>query len=125
MSGKKHIIIIDNDKTFTALIKKFLEDKCSFDVKVVPDGYNGIITAKKTPPDLIILDVRMPAMNGLEILKKLKSENETASIPVIVFTGFNDDEIRDKAFALKAADYLVKPLDLEVLCERITAALKN
>ena len=68
MEPEKTILMIDNDREFTFFLKRFLEEKRGYKVKVVPDGYNGIIMAKKLTPGLIILDMRMPAMDGLEIL---------------------------------------------------------
>jgi putative two-component system response regulator len=124
MGDKKSVLVIDNDKEFTSLIDKFLRDICGYEVKVIPDGYNGILTAKRMMPELIILDVRMPAMNGLGILEKLKSDEDTAQIPIVILTGFDDDEIRNKALALKAADYLTKPIDLEVLRSRVAQVIK-
>lgn len=123
MDPKKTILMIDNDRSFTFLIGKFLTEICGYEVKIVPDGYNGIIAAKKLRPGLILLDIRMPAMNGLDILMKLKSCNETASTPVIILTGFDDDKIKSEALALKAAEYLIKPVNLEILREKIAAAL--
>jgi DNA-binding response OmpR family regulator len=125
MKEKKAILVIDNDKKFASLINKFLKDICGYEVSVVPDGYNGVILAKKLVPDLVLLDIRMPAMNGLGTLEKLKSNEETAHIPVIILTGFDNDEIKNKALSLKVADYLTKPIDLEVLRLRIAAALKE
>ncbi|MCX5712836.1 MAG: response regulator [Candidatus Omnitrophica bacterium] len=122
--SKNMILVIDNDKAFTSLVYKFLKDICKYEVKIVPDGYNGIIFAEKSTPELILLDIRMPAMNGLGILEKLKSNEKTAHIPVIILTGFDDDDIKNRALSLKAADYLSKPIDLEVLRQRIAAALK-
>jgi Response regulator containing CheY-like receiver, AAA-type ATPase, and DNA-binding domains len=119
MKRKNTILIIDNDRNFTTLLKKFLTEMCGYAVKIVPDGYNGVITAKKIIPGLVVLDIRMPSMNGLKILEQLKSSEETAHIPVIILTGFDDDEIRNKALALKASAYLVKPISLEVLHEKI------
>mgnify|MGYP001581683811 FL=1 len=125
MGRKKMILVIDNDKEFTSLINKFLTKICGYEVRIVPDGYNGIILAKESVPELILLDIRMPAMNGLGILEKLKSDEKTAHIPVIILTGFDDDNVKNKALSLKAADYLTKPIDLDILRLRITAALKE
>ncbi len=122
MGSKKTIIVIDNDKAFTLLVSKFLKDICGYEVRIVPDGYNGIILAKELMPELILLDIRMPAMNGLGILEKLKSDEKTAHIPVVILTGFDDDDIKNKALSLKAADYLSKPIDLEILRQRLAAA---
>jgi len=123
MEHKQTILIIDNDRAFTSLMNKFLKDICGYEVKVVPDGYNGVIMAKKIKPELVLLDIRMPAMNGLGILEKLKCDKKTAGIPVVILTGFDNEEVRNKALSLKAADYLVKPMDLEVLRLRVAAAL--
>ena len=125
MEQKKMILVIDNDREFTSLLNKFLTDICGYEVRIVPDGYNGMILAKKLVPALILLDIRMPAMNGLGILEKLKSDEKTAHIPVIILTGFDDDEVKNKAFSLKAADYLAKPIDLEILRLRVAAALRE
>jgi len=123
MERKKTILVIDNTREFALLVDKFLKDICGYEVRIVPDGYNGIILAKELVPELILLDIRMPAMNGLGILEKLKSDEKTAHIPVIILTGFDNDEVKNKALSLKAADYLAKPIDLEILRLRIAAAL--
>ena len=117
------ILVIDNDRSLTPLIKRFLTEACGYEVKVVPDGYNGVIMAKKLMPELVLLDIRMPAMNGLDILEKLKVDEKTARIPVIILTGFDNNDIKNKALSLKAADYLIKPIDLEILRERLAVAL--
>lgn len=120
---KKNILIIDNEKEFTSLIKTFLEESCSLNIKVVPDGYNGINMAAKLKPDLILLDVLMPAMNGFSILEKLKHDEKTASIPVIMITALDNDKYKQKARELNCMDYLVKPIKLEVLRNTIKKAL--
>lgn len=125
MKREKMILVIDNDKAFTSLINKFLKDICGYEVTIVPDGYNGIILAKKLVPQLILLDIRMPALNGLGTLEKLKSDEETDRIPVIILTGFANDDVKNKALSLKAADYLTKPIDLEILRLRVAVALKE
>ena len=122
MERKKMILVIDNDRAFTSLVDKFLKDICGYEVKIVPDGYNGVIIAKKLMPELVLLDIRMPAMNGLDILEKLKTDLKTARIPVMILTGFDNNDIKNKALSLEAADYLVKPIDLEILRERLAAA---
>jgi len=125
MGGKKIILMIDNEKEFSSLIKSFLEESCGYEAKAVPDGYNGMRIAAKIKPDLILLDVLMPAMNGLHILKRLKENEETASIPVIMITAVQDVESRLKAGNLHCEDYLIKPIKLEDLRSKINKALKR
>jgi len=123
MERRKSVLIIDNERPFTALLREFLGEACGYEVEVVPDGYNGLIMARKIMPGVVLLDIRMPALNGLQVLEKLKADTQTADIPVIIITGFDDEENRKQAMGLKAADYLVKPVSLKVLRERINAVM--
>jgi DNA-binding response OmpR family regulator len=124
MGNGNTILLIDNDRDFTSIVRRFLRNTAGFEVDVRPDGYNGIIYAKKNRPALILLDIRMPAMNGLDILGKLKSDPDTAAIPVIVLTAFDSDEIKKRSLALNAAGYLAKPFDLELLSEKVHELIK-
>lgn len=123
-TADKKVLIIDNEKEFSALIKSFLEESINCEVRVVPDGYNGIRIAEEIRPGLILLDVLMPAMNGFDILKKLKENEGTRSIPVIMTTAVDDDRAKKKAQALNCAGYLVKPLKLEELRYKVKEILK-
>ena len=125
MNEKKIILMIDNEKEFSSLIKSFLEESCDYETKVVPDGYNGMRMAEKIKPDLILLDVLMPAMNGFYILKQLKKKNETASIPVIMVTAVQDIEARLRTENLHCEDYIIKPIKLEDLRFKINKILKR
>ena len=124
-SEKNKILIIDNEKEFTSLMKSFLEESCNYEVRIVPDGYNGIRIAAEFKPDLILLDVLMPAMNGFHILEKLKQGEETASIPVVMLTAVEDEESVKKAKDLNCEDYLVKPIKLEELKYKINKVLEE
>ena len=123
MDEKKVILMIDNEKEFSSLIKSFLEESCNYEVKVVPDGYNGIRMAEKIKPDLILLDVLMPAMNGFYILKQLKGNKETSSIPVIMVTAVHDIEARLRAEDLHCEGAIIKPVKLEDLRSKINEVL--
>lgn len=119
------IIVIDNEREFTSLIRSFLEASCNCKVDVIPDGYNGIRMAAKLKPDLILLDVLMPAMNGFLILKRLKENEETSSIHVAMITAVDDEESKKKAADLGCVDYFVKPIKLEDLKHRVNQLLSG
>ena len=125
MAEKKIILMIDNEKEFSLLIKFFLEESCNYKAKIVPDGYNGMRIAAKIKPDLILLDVLMPAMNGFYILKQLREKKETASIPVIMVTAVQDIEARLRTENLHCEDYIIKPIKLEDLRFKINKILKR
>lgn len=125
ITEKKKILIIDNEKEFSSLMKSFLEESCNYDVKVVPDGFNGMRIAGEMKPDLILLDILMPAMNGFYILEKLKEGKETASIPVVMVTGVEDDKAKQRAQDLHCADYFTKPIKLEDFRHKINKLLNE
>ena len=122
---KNKILIIDNEREFTALLKSFLEESCNYDVTIVPDGYNGMRMAAEEKPDLVLLDVLMPAMNGFYILKKLKEGKETSSIPVMMVTAVEDVKDRAKKEGLDCEGYIMKPVKLEDLRNKIDKLLKE
>ena len=125
MDEKKIILMIDNEKEFSSLIKSFLEESCNCEMRIARDGYNGIRMAKKIKPDLMLLDVLMPAMNGFYILKQLKEDKETASIPVVMITAVQDIEARLISDNLHCEGCLIKPVKLEDLRFKINKVLKS
>lgn len=117
----KTVLVIDNDKEFRHMLGDVLSAR-GYQMIFVSDGYNGIIQAEKKKPDVILLDIRMPSMNGLTALERLKAEASTASIPVIVISGTNSEDQIDKARAGGAFSFLAKPFSLEDLLEVIEKA---
>ncbi len=104
---KKKILIIDDDNFLLNLyIKKFQDS--GFEVFSSPEGEKGIELAKKHCPDIIILDVLLPEMDGYDVLKELKKNSITTSIPVIMLTNFFQKEDIDKFLKLGVKDYLIK-----------------
>ena len=120
---KKIILMIDNEKELSSLIKSFLEEPGNCEVKIIPDGYNGMHAAGKIKPDLVLLDVLMPAMNGFHVLRQLKENKETASIPVMMFTAVQDVEARLREENLRCDGCLIKPIKLEELRSKINEVL--
>ncbi|MBU0467409.1 MAG: response regulator [Candidatus Omnitrophota bacterium] len=118
----KKILIIDDEPHIIMMVKSRLRAN-GFDVVTAENGAAGFETAKKEKPDLIILDVLMPEMNGIETLTKLKNTDETKDIPVIMFTAKGQAEDVEKAQEAGACDYLVKPFSPPILLEKVTKAL--
>ncbi|MEG3638977.1 response regulator [Magnetococcus sp. PR-3] len=95
-------------------------------VKVALNGEKALKIAAKAPhPDLILLDVMMPGMDGYEVCEQLKAHPETASIPVIFITGNTAQEEIDKGMALGAMGYLSKPIDPDALLAQVKKALQG
>ncbi|OGE76766.1 MAG: hypothetical protein A3C85_03520 [Candidatus Doudnabacteria bacterium RIFCSPHIGHO2_02_FULL_48_21] len=108
MTKRKKILLIEDDQDLAELYDEVLSAK--FDVEIAHDGKEGQELAKKKP-DLILLDILLPSMNGFELLKAFKKDQDTKNIPVIVLTNLGSKHVDDDkklALLLGAEDYLVK-----------------
>jgi DNA-binding response OmpR family regulator len=122
----KILIIEDEEALVNVLEKKLLYE--DYEVSIAHDGQEGMNKIKTTNPDLILLDIVMPKMNGFEVLENLKKDKKISSIPVIVLSNSGYSVDLDKALDLGAADYLVKAeFNLDEVAEKIekTIGKKN
>lgn len=104
--AKKKILVIEDEESLIKNLRMALED----DYKILSSttGKEGIKKAKSESPDLILLDLLLPGVDGFEVLKTLKSDEETEPIPVLVLTNLGDKETISKIFAAGGKEYLVK-----------------
>jgi len=116
---EKKILLIDDEEDFCYFLKKNLEAISNYEVIVATKGKKGIMAALEEKPDLILLDIMMPGIDGFEVLKRLKSNEKTLNIPVIMLTAKNEDESKIKAAGLYCDDYIVKPVEKIVLKAKI------
>jgi DNA-binding response OmpR family regulator len=117
------ILTVDDSKTIRMIVKKaFSQYNC--DLYEAENGVEGLALANKEIPDLIILDITMPVMTGIEMLEKLKSEKELKEIPVIMLTAESGKENVMKIVKMGVKDYIVKPFKGEQLVERAKGVLK-
>lgn len=116
------ILVVDdtlaNLKVLTALL-----DKSGYHVRPVNDGALALQAVHASPPDLILLDIRMPEMDGYEVCRRLKADPKTQSIPVIFVSAQHDIEDKLKAFEAGGADYITKPFQLEEVRVRVETQL--
>ena len=121
--GKK-ILIIDDNADVCSTVSEFLGKK-GFTAITATSGKEGIRTAHKLKPDLILLDIMMPKMDGFAVLKKLKDSQKTMTTPVIMLTARGDEESKLKASSLYSEYYLVKPFQMEELESKIKTVLER
>uniref|UniRef100_A0A1S7LIL7 Putative response regulator protein[Include response regulator receiver domain and ANTAR domain] n=1 Tax=Magnetococcus massalia (strain MO-1) TaxID=451514 RepID=A0A1S7LIL7_MAGMO len=119
----QRILIIDDEPNNLSVISAFLE-KHGLDIMMAKNGKEGVELAIRGGPDLIILDVIMPGMDGYETMHQLRESAETAHIPVLFLTALNDVEDKLKAFVSGAMDYLSKPVQEEELLARVMVHLQ-
>jgi len=117
------ILIIDDEEDLVFFIKSALELHGRYRVFYSTDGKLGIEIARREKPTLILLDIMMPEMDGLEVLKELKEDTQTMAIPVVMLTAKNDDHSMTEAFGSYAQYYIVKPVEMDVLAAQIDYVL--
>lgn len=123
MCANCNILVVDDDVVTTRVIEARLRH-IGHEITCVHDGSTGLAKALQILPDLILLDIHMPGMDGFEVCEVLKSNPVTADIPVIFLTASLSTEIKIKAFDAGASDYITKPFDNRELVARVEAALK-
>lgn len=121
--GKK-ILVVDDEKDILKLLGHNL-GKAGFNVICASDGPEGLDCARKDLPDLIILDIMLPNMEGTEVLKSLKKDSLTENIPVIMLTAKGEELDRVVGLELGADDYIIKPFSVKELLLRVNVLLKK
>ena len=101
------LLVIEDDSFLRSLLNKKLSE-AGFEVLEAADGIKGMKVAKEQKPNLILLDLLLPTVDGFEVLSKVKQDPETSSIPVIVLSNLGQKEDIDKCLNLGATDYLIK-----------------
>jgi len=121
---KTRILIIDDDVGFRDLLRIHLS-AAGYQVQIADDGVTGGRALLEQTPDLVVSDLNMPFLDGFELLSLLRSDPETASIPVVMLSGRSDGDTMAKAVELGAADFLTKPVTRDQLLESIEACLRR
>jgi putative two-component system response regulator len=116
------VFIVDDSDTNLATAEEALEDH--FNVMTMPSAAKMFTLLEKITPNLILLDIEMPGMNGFEALEKLKTNNSWANIPVIFLTGTVNASIEEQSRKLGAVNIITKPFSAPVLLERINTHIK-
>lgn len=120
---EKKILVIDDEELIIKSLEKLLE-KNGFDVYVAKNGQDAIVMAEEEHFDLIIADIRMPGLNGVETVKAILEKSESGGKPVIFITGYADEEIKKQAETLNPAAYIYKPFDIETLLDKIKSIFR-
>ncbi len=120
----RNILVVDDYSTNAILVKNALPEK-KYSVKTASSGEQALNSLKNRRADLILLDTVMPEMDGIETLRRIKSNPDTQDIPVILLTGQTDKNMIIEGLSLGAIDVIVKPIVAKVVKERVTRAFKG
>ena len=116
--AKERILIVDDEKNIVSSLTSILADE-GYEVSIAGDGVEALELIQKDPPDLVILDIWLPGMDGIEVLKTLKSYN--LGVEVLIMSGHGTIDTAVKATKLGAQDFIEKPFSLD----RITESIQN
>ncbi len=122
--AKERVLLIDDDEDISRLVENYLSAE-GYTVLRAKTGEAGISMARSERPDLIILDLMLPGLDGLDVCRILKRDQATATIPIIMLTARGDEADIVTGLELGAEDYVVKPFSLKVLTARIRVALRR
>jgi PAS domain S-box-containing protein len=119
---RSRILIADDNADMREYVRKLLSSSC--DVQAVPDGEAALEAIRQHPPDLVLTDVMMPKLDGFGLLKELRSDERTETIPVIMLSARAGEESRVEGLSAGADDYLIKPFSARELLARVNSHLK-
>jgi DNA-binding response OmpR family regulator len=121
MDKTYNILAVDDEAQVTLVLKRVLEQE-GYTVTTSNDGYAALAMVVNSPPDLVILDINMPGINGYQVLKRIREEHD---IPVIMLSANQDVSCIDNTIGLGADDYIRKPFHLRELSARVKAKLRR
>ena len=122
-NSQKDILIVDDILTNVQLLKDVLVER-GYKVRAAINGKTALMLSRAKPPDLILLDIQMPEMNGYETCEELKKDEKTKDIPVIFVSALNEVFDKIKGFRLGAVDYVSKPIEIEEVLARVNTHLE-
>ena len=124
MENKKHIVIIDDEQDILELLR-YNFDKIGYRTTCLSDGESALKEIRESLPDLILLDLMLPGIDGLDVCRILKNSEQTLKIPIIMITAKGEDPDVIKGLEIGADDYVTKPFSLKVLFARVNALLRR
>jgi DNA-binding response OmpR family regulator len=123
--ARARVLVVEDEQDISALIKHTLERSGDVDVEVVGSGDTALRIASEQPPDLILLDLNLPVLNGVEVCRLLRSRPATRTVPIIMLTARQSESDRVVGLDAGADDYVTKPFSLRELAARVRAALRR
>ncbi|TVP45730.1 MAG: response regulator [Halomonas sp.] len=116
-------VLVVDDEPNIVLSLEFLMEQAGFEVVTAEDGEQALARVNDTHPDLLLLDISLPGMSGFDVLERLRGEEATLNLPIIMLTAHGRDVEREKGMALGADDYITKPFSTQTLVDKVKALL--
>ena len=123
MEKKQTILIVDDSPTIRSILQMILKGN-GFTIKTASNGSEALMEAEKSPPDLLLLDIEMPGIDGFETCRRFRSSKTLSKIPILFLSSFDDVGKKVKAFQAGGVDYISKPVQKEELVARVETHLE-
>jgi len=124
-AARTHVLVVDDEQDIAGLIKHGLEKGGDIEVEIVGTGDGALKAVNDRTPDLIVLDLNLPVLSGLEVCRILRSRPNTATVPIIMLTARTSESDRVTGLDVGADDYITKPFSLRELAARVRAVLRR
>jgi DNA-binding response OmpR family regulator len=125
VSNKSRVLVVEDEHDIAGLIKHTLERRGDLEAEIAETGAAALKSVAESPPDLVILDLNLPFLDGMEVCRILRSRPATASLPIIMLTARTGESDRVAGLELGADDYVSKPFSLAELVARVRAVLRR
>jgi excisionase family DNA binding protein len=123
-SGRRKVLLVDDDTELVDVMMKFLDEDGRFEVKIATTGFDAGMLVKEYRPDIIVLDVMLPDINGKEVCQRVRADNTMEDVRILCISGMiEEDKIQDLRLA-GADDFMSKPFDAEMLIDRMCKLLE-
>ena len=119
---KGHLLVVEDDLSARQAMEAFLTHE-GYEVRCAPNGQTALMFVQEEPPELILLDIRLPDIDGYEVCQRLKKEERTNNIPVIFMSALHELKDKVRGFAVGGVDYVAKPFQAEELLARLETHL--
>lgn len=120
---QSNILVVDDSNTNIVLLEAILADR-GYKIDTALNVKDALHCIEKQKPDLILLDLLMPKISGFEFLEQLREDERTKDTPVIVISALSDEENKNRTFRLGAVDFIIKPVDIQYLVDRVAKTLQ-
>lgn len=125
LPAKIRVLLVEDDPAFRDLLRFVLSQEPSFVIESVTDGVEALEAIQTNKPDILVLDILLPQMNGLELLRHLHNKTSLDEIYVVVISALGFQEVIEQAVEAGAQDFILKPVETDGLAERLRSGLES
>jgi len=123
-SGRRKVLLVDDDVELVEVMTKFLEEDGRFEVKIATTGFDAGMLVKEYRPDMLVLDVMLPDINGKEVCQRVRADNTMEDVRILCISGMIEEDKVQELRLSGADDFLHKPFDIEELIDRMCGLLE-